>query len=518
MSQYLARANQLTVIGISFILILGIFFRFYNLDRKVYWHDEVYTSVRVAGYNHETIIKEAFKGNIISPQDLLKYQQPHPENTWKDTLDRLIEHPEHPPLYYLLVRFWWQLFGSSITATRSLSAVFSLLVFPCLYWLCQELFSSSLVSWTAVALVAISPFHVLYAQEAREYSLWTVTILIASAVLMRAIKKQKLGWWVVYSLSLTLNFYVSLLSILLAISHSVYLFINEGCRWTKNIKNFLVSTIIACFLFTPWITVIISNHERLQDKTSWTNIARPLPDLLFAWSLHLTSIFIDCIPEYKLIISPKIAPIILVFIIYLVYFLIVHTTQKNWLFILSLIVIPASGLILPDLILGGQKSSMTRYFIPGYLGIQITVSYWLVKGKYSWQKLRQAIILILIISGIISCAVSSQENTWWSKVVSSDNPKIAVIVNKYEGTLLISHDYDINAGNLISLSYLLDPKVKLILVQQQEIPQISIDKFNDILIWSHSPEFIDLIEQNHNYELKVIYGQYYPLWKLQYPE
>ena len=518
MNQYLAKANKLAVIGISFMLILGIFFRFYHLDRKVYWHDEVYTSVRVAGYSNEIIVKEAFHGEIISPQDLLKYQQPHPNNTWKDTLDRLIDHPEHPPLYYLLVRFWWQLFGNSIAATRSLSAVLSLLVFPSIYWLCQELFADYRISWMAVAIVAISPFHVLYAQEAREYSLWTATILLASAILIRAIKKQKLGWWVVYGFSLALNFYVSLLSIFLAIAHSVYLSIVEDFRWKKQIRNLCIAVIISVFLFTPWIQVIISNYDRLEDKTSWTTIARPLPDLLLTWSLHLTSIFIDFIPGYNLAVSAKIAPIILIFIIYIAYFLIIHTSQKKWLFVLSLIIIPASGLILPDIIWGGQKSSITRYFVPCYLGIQIALAYWLIKGKYSWQKFRQAVILIIIFSGIISCLVSSQANTWWNKLVSYNHPVIAEIINRYEQPLLISHQHDTSAGNLIALSYLLDPDVKLILVQPQEIPQIPVDRFEHILIWTNSLDFIDLIEHKYNCKLNKIHKGFDPLWKLQYLE
>lgn len=45
-----------------------------------------------------------------------------------------------------------------------------------------------------MALIAVSPFHVLYAQEAREYSLWTVTILLSSAALLRAMRvKTKLS-------------------------------------------------------------------------------------------------------------------------------------------------------------------------------------------------------------------------------------------------------------------------------------------------------------------------------------
>ncbi len=35
---------------IVMLLMVGIFFRFFNLDRKVYWHDETFTSLRISGY------------------------------------------------------------------------------------------------------------------------------------------------------------------------------------------------------------------------------------------------------------------------------------------------------------------------------------------------------------------------------------------------------------------------------------------------------------------------------------
>ncbi|NET91136.1 MAG: hypothetical protein F6K45_24105, partial [Kamptonema sp. SIO1D9] len=175
---------------ILFVLLLGIFFRFLNLDGKLYWHDEVHTSLRINGYNSQEVIVEVFTGEVTTIDNLLKFQLPSSEKTLSDTISALLTHPEHPPLYYLLAHFWVQLFGGSVAVTRSLSAIISLLAFPCLYWLCRELFNSQLIAWIAIILFAVSPVHVLYAQEAREYSLWTVTILLTSATLLRAKRKK----------------------------------------------------------------------------------------------------------------------------------------------------------------------------------------------------------------------------------------------------------------------------------------------------------------------------------------
>jgi len=38
------------------MLILGTVFRFINLDQKLYWHDEVYTSLRVTAHSEQELI------------------------------------------------------------------------------------------------------------------------------------------------------------------------------------------------------------------------------------------------------------------------------------------------------------------------------------------------------------------------------------------------------------------------------------------------------------------------------
>jgi len=64
---------------IVILLVLGVFFRFANLDLKVYWHDEVYTSFRIAGYTRKELVPQVFNGKVMNPEDLQKYQRPRPE-------------------------------------------------------------------------------------------------------------------------------------------------------------------------------------------------------------------------------------------------------------------------------------------------------------------------------------------------------------------------------------------------------------------------------------------------------
>ena len=192
-------------------LFIGIFFRFANLDQKVYWVDEAATSRRISGYTETEVEKHIFDGRLIGIGNLQKYQYPSAEKSAADTIKTLIlEDPQHPPFYFVLLTTWLKFFGNSVTAIRSFSAIISLLTFPCIYWLCQELFQSKWVSWTAVALTTISPVHVVYAQEARQYTLWMVMILLSSAILLRAIRQKTKINWLIYALTVALGLYTHL--------------------------------------------------------------------------------------------------------------------------------------------------------------------------------------------------------------------------------------------------------------------------------------------------------------------
>ncbi len=84
----------------------------------------------------------------------------------------------HPPLSFLLFRVWWPLVGSSEAALRLLPALAStgaLVLFAALArrWLEPR------AALAAVALWAVSPFHVWYGQEVRSYAFLDATVLLA---------------------------------------------------------------------------------------------------------------------------------------------------------------------------------------------------------------------------------------------------------------------------------------------------------------------------------------------------
>lgn len=482
---------------IVILLALGIFFRFVNLDLKVYWNDETFTSLRISGYTQVELVQQVFDGHPIGVKDLQKYQRHNPEKSLIDTVKGLAtEEPQLPPLYFVMTKFWVQWFGSSVTVTRGFSALISLLAFPCIYWLCRELFELPLVGAVAIALIAVSPFHVLYAQEARLYSLWTVTILLSSAALLRAMRlKTKLSWGT-YAATLSVGFYTCPLSGLVAIGYGIYVVATEKFRLSKSVIAYLLTSLAGFITFAPWLAIIITNLSTVNNTTRTNSYNLPLWSLVDFWVRNLSYVFFDVksshVMELQSLRNNPVTyffiPFILILIGYSIYFLCRHTSQRVWLFILTLIGVTALFLMLPDLILGGRRSVVPRYLIPCYLGVQLAVAYLLatqlttLSANVRRQKFWQLVTLILVTGGVISCAISSQADTWWHKYVNYYTPQAARIVNQAPHPLLIS---DSSIGNILCISYLLEDKVRLLLVNEDRANLLEIPEgFSDIFLFN----------------------------------
>ncbi len=242
-----------------------------------------------------------------------------------------------------------------------------MLAFPALYWLYFELFGQSRGQWKAIAILAVSPFHVLYAQEARQSSLWTLVTLLSSAALFRAMRVQTWVSWGLYAITVALNLYAFLLSILVLICHSIVVFLVRPFAW-QTIQRFLLSLLAGAIAFAPWIVVLIQNWLSLESKTAWTKALPPIDLLMKLWGLHISSSLIDFGLPSDNVYTYIVPPIVLALVGY-VWTLYYHAPRRAWLFVVLLIILPTSALILLDLLLGGQRSSHTRYFVPMLIGV-----------------------------------------------------------------------------------------------------------------------------------------------------
>ncbi|MBW4441654.1 MAG: hypothetical protein KME10_10545 [Plectolyngbya sp. WJT66-NPBG17] len=478
------------------LLMLGIFFRFASLAERPYWHDETYTLLRVSGYTIADITTQLFNGQLIDRSELLKFQQIAPEKTWLDMIRSLItEEPHRAPLYYTIVQGWMRWFGSDVIVMRSLSALISLLVFPALYWLCVELFMQPFTGWIAILLMAVSPFHVYYAQEVREYSLWTVTILLMSAALLRAIRVQTKAAWSVYSITIISSLYTLILSAPLVASHLIYVL------QTQKKRAFLKALLLSESIALPWLSFTLINYSQVKLMSAWMFQPIPIQELLRHWLTNFQFVFLTENLTGRL--NWLFASAIVLLVTLAIKSLIQHSPKAVWGFVVLLTLPLFLSVAIPDLVWGGLRSTNSRYFVPSYLGIQLAVAHWFATQIQLQTRLQQTywkfVLFAVLTAGVLSCSVQVFQNQM------SEDKVMASLINRSQSAIVISNEVSYQGGgtigDILALSHLVHSKTQFQLVIQPQVPLIP----NQLNIYLYKPLTYLKQELQQSYQLQAIY-------------
>ena len=492
------------------VLVLGIFFRFVNIDSKVFWHDEVHTALSISGYDISQTKAQIFTGQVIDRATIQKYQKINSDKSIVKTITSL--EPFHPPLYYILARIWAEIFGSSVTSLRVTSIIISLLVLPLAYWFCWQLFDSNLIAWLAVSFLAVSPFQVLYAQEAREYTLWLAMVLLANITFLVAIRRNNISRWIIYTLTLTASYYTSIFAIPVAVSQGVYTLIKNKFKPNQITINHFVAGLVSMILFFPWLWIVIKYREVIDKATTWRT-SKPFiwTSMVQLWGLTISTNFADISLDVSHF-SNYVFPIMFtLFLAYAIYFLVKTTEQKTWLLLVILLISPVVYVIIPDIIMGTVISSVSRYFIPWYTAIPIIFAY-LISQKLSQngagqQRLWQIIFLGIITLSIVSCAVASPSDTWWNKGFLGNRVlQAAKVINQRDKPLVVADLNQTNFGDAIALSHRVNPQTKFQLITTPEMLAIP-PGFSNIFFYNPADNLINKIKAEYgDKSIKTIEG------------
>jgi mannosyltransferase len=118
----------------------------------------------------------------------------------RDGLERVLYETAldvHPPLYYVLLTGWLKLAGTSIGAARLFSVLCSLGVLVAAHVTGTRL-AGRRVGLITAALLAVSPFQVEFAQEARMYAQLTLLATLSTLGFIKLFEPLRLHWFLFY--------------------------------------------------------------------------------------------------------------------------------------------------------------------------------------------------------------------------------------------------------------------------------------------------------------------------------
>ncbi len=207
---------------ILLILVIGLILRLISLNQSL-WLDEA-TSALVAKMS----VKEIFSGFL--PGDF------------------------HPPFYYLLLKYWSDIFGFSEISLRIPSVLFGIATIYIVYLIGREVVNRN-AGLAASGLLATSGLAIYYSQEARMYSMaaFLVSFLIFSFV--KTIRRGRVGDWVLFSVLLAFAAMTDYVAILIFPVFWIYAFLvkQKNSWWEK----FFASHIIFGMITLLWASTFI---------------------------------------------------------------------------------------------------------------------------------------------------------------------------------------------------------------------------------------------------------------------
>jgi uncharacterized membrane protein len=174
-----------------------------------------------------------------------------------------------PPLYYVLLHFWTDWFGTSDTAVRALSGVLSVATFPAMYFIGKRV-GGRFTAWAAVLLYATLPYSIRYGSEARMYALVMFLVAWGYLAFVRAVEKPTVGRLALVSLvvagllysqnwALYLMAVVGLFVIWLAWRGS------DAVRY--GARRVIVAMIVGGILYLPWVPTL--KYQLAHTGTPW---------------------------------------------------------------------------------------------------------------------------------------------------------------------------------------------------------------------------------------------------------
>jgi mannosyltransferase len=181
-----------------------------------------------------------------------------------------LSHDGAPPLYYLLLHFWMDLFGRGDTAVRALSGVISVITLP-VFWIAGRRLGGRTVAWVTFFLGLSSPFAINYATTTRMYSLMILLSLLGFLALIAALEDP--GPWrqVAVGAVTAAVLYTHYWGIYLVLVVGVWLL--WRIRTTGRGRPALRAMVGGGILWLPWVPVFV--FQTLHTGTPWTSAASP---------------------------------------------------------------------------------------------------------------------------------------------------------------------------------------------------------------------------------------------------
>lgn len=402
---HLAVATAAHYTVLTLIVLAGAILRVTALSRQSLWFDEVDVVVRAQ----------------------------HP---LAQVLDTFVAVGENGPLYNILLAIWIRLAGISEIAVRFPSAVAGTLAIPLIYLLARRL-AGPTAGLLAAGLLAISPYHVWYSQEAKMYAMVVLLAVASTYAFVVALECNRGRWWIAYAVATTLLFYTHVATVLIFAAQSLYAVLTHR-SWRGRERGWLIAVAVLTLPYVPialWAVKVIGGQ-----------VATWQPDVSLWDALRILAIKF-AVNRYDLSVQDRAALLYAALAGLGVLALALRRRRERWWLLLSLLsIVPVIGLWLVSL---RQSVFSDRYAItalPFYLILVAASVTWMLRHRLLGPISIIPLFLLLVFAWgplrDVNRSGTAQKEDWRSAyawVAERAQPGDVILVTP--GYLITTYDY-----------------------------------------------------------------------------
>jgi Dolichyl-phosphate-mannose-protein mannosyltransferase len=135
-------------------------------------------------------------------------------------------------LYYVALYAWVHVFGTSAVALRALSVLAAVATLPTFYLVARRLGRG--VALVAAVVLAASPFFLLYARQARAYSLAVLLVVLTAWALLRALETDEPRQWAAFVVVAALALYTQWFAALVVMAFYCAALVTSRARLSRR--------------------------------------------------------------------------------------------------------------------------------------------------------------------------------------------------------------------------------------------------------------------------------------------
>jgi len=358
MENILKKLTRNNLLIFLLIFVIAACFYLFKIGFSDLWSDEIYTKSMLGGSLSDLYAK--FKNDL------------------------------HPPLYYLGLRLFTDLFGLNAVSLRLFSVLGVLSTILLGYFAGQRVFGKQGALFFCLMLISV-PMLAAYSHQARMYtwSAFSVTgVFIYSYLFMRTGKTRDLILLSVFTL---LAVYVHYYSMAAAFVANMFVFIH--LLWTKNKKwlPHLFSLLAVTVLFLPWLFMFVIQVKKVQHAFWAPEVS--LNAIYSCFTIPFTEQFWTT--NYSILMT------ILIYCLIVVAIFISFTkrfSEYRLVIWLSLVIFVGTLLVVTIISLFSQPILSTRYVMTIVTMLVIPPTILFIQMKTKWLKM--ILISVILFLGI----------------------------------------------------------------------------------------------------------------------